>query len=122
MVPRILVVDDDADILSSMCDVLTFAIDGALVQGASSGRSAMALLRENPPDALVTDYRMPGMDGLQLAEAATASDPGLPVIMVTAFNDREVEARAEEIGVRTVLHKPFALERLVAAVQSELGA
>ena len=119
---RILVVDDDEDVLSSMRDVLRFSIADAEVETASSGADALTFMADHGADALVTDYRMPGMDGLELAAAAHKARPRLPIVMVTAFNDREMEGAARDAGVGHVVHKPFDIDELVAAVESGLPA
>jgi DNA-binding response OmpR family regulator len=62
------------------------------------------------------------MDGIELAQAARKDSPRMPIIMVTAYKDRDVEAEAGRAGVRRVLHKPFDIDELVAAIRSSLAA
>ena len=117
---RILVVDDDEDVLDSMGAILRVTIDGAEVETATSGPQALEAMRRRKPDALVTDYRMPGMDGLELAQRAQAARPGMPIIMVTAYNDRELESQAHAKGIGKVVHKPFDIAELVKAIEHRL--
>lgn len=118
----ILVVDDDEDVLASIRDVLRYAIADANVETARSAREALRQLRRRKADAIVTDYRMPGMDGLQLTQAVRRDSPSTPVIMVTAFRDRDVEDAAEGLGIGRVVHKPFDIAELVDAVRAGLDS
>lgn len=119
---RILLVDDDEDVLDSMGAILRVTFDGAEVETATSGREALEAMRRRKPDALVTDYRMPGMDGLELAQRAHAARPLMPIIMVTAYNDRELESQAHARGVGQVVHKPFDIAELVKAIETRLAS
>jgi CheY-like chemotaxis protein len=116
-VPNILVVDDDRDILESLRDVLEVAIPDAHVQMAGSGAEALALMAKRRPDALITDYRMPGMDGLELVHAMPSRDH-MAILIVTAFNQANLEAEAAEAGVCAVIPKPIVVPRFVEAVES----
>lgn len=118
---RILVVDDDEDVLDSMGAILRVTFDGAEVETATSGHEALESMRRRKPDALVTDYRMPGMDGLELAQRARQARPGMPIIMVTAYNDRELESQAHAKGIGKVVHKPFDIAELVKAIETRLS-
>jgi CheY-like chemotaxis protein len=64
---------------------------------------------------------MPGMDGLELAQRARAARPRMPIIMVTAYNDRELEAQAHEKGIEKVVRKPFDIAELVQAIETRLS-
>lgn len=92
------------------------------METANSGRRALEIVEDEGLDALVTDYRMPGMDGLELANEVRRTRPRLPVVMVTAYRDSDMEEVALEQGIRQVVHKPFDIEELVLAVESSLGA
>jgi len=82
----ILVVDDDALITLNTVDVLTDLGHTALE--AFSGQQALSLLRANPQiGALITDYAMPGMNGIELADAARQLRPGLPVLLTTGYDE-----------------------------------
>jgi len=85
---------------------------GYLVEEAGSGAEALAWLSRRSADALVTDLRMPGMDGLALLEAARQGDPGLPVIVMTAHGGVEEAVKAMRLGAEDFLVKPFPMEEL----------
>jgi DNA-binding response OmpR family regulator len=106
---RILVVDDEPDILESLRDVLEACDPHVEVVGARSGFEALGLLRSAPFDLLLTDYKMPRMDGLDLAREVRASHPDLPVVLLTAFPDLDLAIHSiNEGGVEHFLTKPFA--------------
>lgn len=114
--PLALVVDDDPDIRDTFADVL-----GSLpmeVRTASNADEAMGRLQG--VDLLVTDYRMPGMDGLALAAQASRSHAGMQVIVVTAYPDHDLDERAKAKGF-TLLHKPIDLAALIGAARTALA-
>jgi signal transduction histidine kinase/CheY-like chemotaxis protein len=114
---RVLVVDDEADVRAVMARILSEA--GHAVDSVASGTSALAALGGEPFDLLVTDYLMPGMNGVELIEQAAWLRPELRFLIVTGFADSEVLERAPK---GTVLQtKPFTGEELLAAAARALG-
>jgi CheY-like chemotaxis protein len=115
---RVLVVDDDRLTLHALTAILQAA--GAVVRGASSGPEAIALLREDPPDVLISDIYMPGMDGYALLHRVRelpAKEGGLtPAVAITAQPSFEVRRDAAAAGYRDVLPKPFGREHLIRIV------
>ena len=95
MPQRLLLVDDEPDILETVRALLEFKLPNLQVTVAPSGLAAMAMLERQPFDVLVTDYRMPGMDGAQLAAEAMKRWPRMRVLMVTAYKDRDTVAAIE---------------------------
>jgi len=106
----VLVVDDDRQILSLLQETLNAAGYRALT--AAGGPEAMRKLTAEAVDAVITDIKMPGWDGLTLLERIKSEWPHLPVIMVTAYADAEVRSRAETGGANGFLAKPFRLDKL----------
>lgn len=113
---RLLLVDDDVDTLESIEQGLTM-LAGATVVTAGSGQEALDCLAAGGFDAMVTDYRMPGMNGVQLAQEARRLQPRLPIVMITAFNDVDLQEAAKEAGVCEVLPKPVDVDPLVETVE-----
>lgn len=112
---RLLLVDDDLETLESIGEALRIFAGWTIVT-ADSGAKALLRLQEIVPDALVTDYRMPGMNGIELTRAAHRSSPHLPVVIITAFNDADLRNEAIQEGVCDVIGKPLDVEDLVDAV------
>jgi DNA-binding response OmpR family regulator len=110
---RVLVVDDDPDILDALSEILE--AEGYDVQRARNGREALQRLEQGLPDLVLLDLMMPVMDGWEFARSL---DPGArpPIIVLSA--DRNVSAKAKEIGALGWLAKPFELSDLLAAVRS----
>jgi len=117
--PSVLVVDDQPAMRLAMTRVLERA--GYEVTRCEDGREALAALDARPWDAMVSDVRMPGVDGRELLGRALALRPALKVIMVTAFGTVEDAVEAIRRGAHDYLLKPFAPEALVAAVQRALA-
>ena len=112
---RILVVDDRLDMAEMIADDLRDrGYDGVAV---SSGRDALLLLRSERFDVLVTDLRMPEIDGLQLLRASRDLDPTRPVIVMTAFEALESAMKTSEYGGCHYVTKPFRLDLLAQLVE-----
>ena len=103
---KVLVVDDDPVVGASFKRVLSGK--GYLVVAAESGLDALAKLEGDKFDAVFTDLRMPGMDGVQVAENIKASQPWVPVVLVTGYGSAANEARARAAGVVDFLRKPLS--------------
>lgn len=111
---RILVVDDDPDIRSAMS--IALRAEGAVIDDAADGSTALHRIGSARPDAMVLDMMLPGQSGFSVLERARAIAPPIPVVMVTANQGRRHAALAESLGASAYLVKPVPLERLVAAV------
>jgi len=73
------------------------------------------------PDLVLSDYQMPGVNGASVAKMAQKAKPELPVIILTALRDPDVEAQLRRFGVKAILSKPLEGAQLVSAVQELLG-
>lgn len=113
---KLLFVDDDFLISLSTTSLLEDL--GHTVVTASSGPEALEVLRGSEPiDMMITDYAMPGMTGLQLAEEARALRPGLPILLATGYADLPTRPRFE----LPRLHKPYQQRQLAEQIQGLLG-
>jgi two-component system response regulator HydG len=108
---RVLVVDDKIEMAETLADGLFDR--GYDAAACASSRRALARLRAEPFDALVTDLRMPGDDGLELLRAARRLDPHRPVIVMTAYGAVETAVESIRQGAYHYLTKPFKLDELV---------
>jgi len=108
---RILIVDDDSRMTRTLSDILF--LSGHTAVEASSGPEALAKIRAQAFDCVVTDVRMPGMDGVEFHRQLRQSQPGLPVILMTAYAADEIIRQGLEEGVVGVLDKPLDLTLLL---------
>lgn len=119
---RVLVVDDEVDILQSLKGLLELAIRGVQVTIAANGAEALRVLANERVDLIMTDYRMPGMDGLELLEAARSRGFACPRILLTAFPEAAMaEMGLARVGLDNFFTKPVDPDRLLAAVRRALA-
>lgn len=119
--PRILVVDDDANITAFLRRALAY--EGYQVTTADDGPSALATARDEPPELVVLDVMLPGLDGVEVVRRLRAGEeePGkLPVLMLTARDEVTDRVAGLDAGADDYLPKPFALEELVARIRALL--
>jgi excisionase family DNA binding protein len=117
--PRVLVVDDEAtirDLLSKTLALAEYDVDLA-----PDGRAALDRLRMIPYDLLITDLKMPGVDGLTVIREARRLKADLPVIIITGFSNEASAIEAVNLGVSGYLTKPFRVPRVLAAAAKALG-
>ena len=117
----ILVVDDEPDILRAMADYLRATVTGTALRTAGDGASALELLREEAVDLIISDFKMPGMDGLAFLAQAREIAPGVPRVLMTAFPDMDLAIRAlNEERIQHFFTKPIEPEAMRAIVQGLL--
>ena len=117
---KILVVDDDPVIGKSFDRVLSGK--GYAVIKAETGEAAIEKLATEDYDLVVTDIRMPGMSGLEVAERVRTKQPWMPVLIVTGYGSDESEARAKAAGVTEFLRKPLSPEMIESSVGAAVAA
>jgi CheY-like chemotaxis protein len=116
----ILSVDDDPDTCASLSDILTDLGYGVSV--AYDGHAALQLVQSQSYGLALLDYRMPGMDGLELYRHIRQLQPSLVAIFVTAFAAHSMLEDAKAVGVRAVLPKPVDFEELPPLVAEVVGS
>lgn len=118
----VLIVDDEKSFLLSLKDGLKVHQDKFRVFTAESGKEAISLLRALPVDLLITDLKMPEVDGFELLAWTTREKPTLPVIVMTAFGTAQIEAQLSEIEALQYLEKPLEIADLESAIFTALKA
>lgn len=111
---RVLVVDDDRDVLESMS--VAFAAEGAEVFSAADGNTAVKMCYEHEPDVVILDMMLPGRSGFLALEKIKGHEDSPMVVMVTANEGKRHQAYAESLGVDGYLLKPVPLQRLIDTV------
>ena len=114
-----LIAEDEALIRLDLVELLTD--EGFEVVGqATNGEEAVKLARELEPDLIIMDVKMPGMDGITAAEII-GEERIAPILMLTAFSERELVERARDAGVMGYLVKPFGANEVVPAIEVAIG-
>jgi len=117
--PRILVVDDEASIRELL--EKTLAMSDYDVDTAPDGRTALERMRLYPYDLLITDLRMPGMDGLTVIREAKRYKADLPVLVITGYSTESSAIEAANLGVNGYLTKPFRVSQVLGKTAKALG-
>ncbi len=115
---RILVVDDEASARSGLERLLRD--EGFTVETADGGQAALALIAENPPDVVITDLKMPGMDGVELMNRLHETQRDMPVVVATAFGEVSAAVAAMRGGAEDFLTKPIDFDTLLVVVERAL--
>jgi CheY-like chemotaxis protein len=113
--PYILIVDDEAVVRAFITRCLE--ADGYAVKQADSSAEALELMMSEPAAAVLCDIRMPGQDGLWLAERMHAHWPQIPIVMATAIDDVETVRKSHEMGAVDYIAKPIRPEQLLEVVR-----
>lgn len=116
---KVLVVDDDAVVGKSFNRVLSSK--GYVVTTAQNAHEALKQIREQEFDVVFTDIKMPGMDGVELAERVKSSRPWTPVVIITGFGTTENETRAMAAGVSDFMRKPLSPEMIEASASRAMS-
>ncbi len=111
----VLCVDDEPEIVGAMSHNLRRSVERVVT--AEDGQEALEILEREAIDAVITDIRMPRMDGLELLRAIRERYGDLPVVILSAFNDESYLLEAIELGARKYLHKPINLTMLRAVLE-----
>ncbi|MBE7553819.1 MAG: response regulator [Anaerolineales bacterium] len=116
---RILVVDDEKGVVHSCVRILER--QGFTVSGLTDSQAAPALLQQESFDLLLTDIKMPRLDGLELLRLAKEIDPHLTVVLITGYGTMEDAINAIQLGAQGFLMKPFEPKELVATIKDNLA-
>ena len=117
-VPRVLVVDDEPSIVDALATCLRY--EGFEVDEAATGRDALALAQDDPPDLVILDVMLPGLDGLEVTRRLRADGVNVPILFVTARDTLADKLAGLTIGGDDYVTKPFALTEVIARVQTIL--
>ncbi len=117
-VALILAIDDDMAVISLLKRGLSY--EGYTVETAGSGEQGLVLAREHPPDLVILDIMMPGLDGLEVLRRLRAANATLPVLMLTGKDAPSDQVEGLEAGADDYVVKPFTFEVLSARVRALL--
>jgi CheY-like chemotaxis protein/anti-sigma regulatory factor (Ser/Thr protein kinase) len=112
---RILVIEDEKEVRELLYDILTG--EGHEVETAPNGREGMKIFKKGEFDLIFTDLGMPGMTGLQVAEAIKKTNTKTPVILITGWELQLKDSELKKSGINLVVNKPFKVEQVLRLVQ-----
>ncbi len=119
---RVLIVDDEPDILESLSILLESSMDGVTVVTVESAEEGLKALAEQDLDLIISDFKMPGMDGLEFLRRASRSNPDLPRILMTAFPDLQIAVDAiNQASIETFFAKPLDPAEVIDVVTKALS-
>src|SRR5436853_787270 len=116
--PAILIVEDEAKMRRLL--ELNLGEEGFTTFSAGDAEAGIKLLRENPVDLVVTDLKLPGMNGLEFLQAIKRQNAALPVVVMTAFGSVETAVEAMKAGASDYVLKPFSLAEMRLVIHKEL--
>jgi DNA-binding NtrC family response regulator len=112
----ILIVDDDVALLEALPEALRLRMGGVTVETADSAAAALERIADRDYDAIVTDIRMPGMDGLKLLDEIRTRKPDIPTLIITGHGNNDLVVHALRGGARDFIQKPIDRDYFVAAL------
>ena len=117
--PTVYVVDDDAAVLGSLRFLLE--TDGFVVRTFRNGTALLNDVRSSKADCYVIDYKMPDINGIDLAGRLRKDDGDTPVILITGYPDENISRRAAAAGVKDVILKPLLDENLIKRIRRAIS-
>ncbi len=118
--PKLLIVDDDSSLREFL--EIFLAKEGYRVDSAETADEALEKVKKDSYDLVITDVRMPGMDGVELLRQLKTLDAGLPVVLITAFASLDAAVDAMKEGAWDYLTKPFKIEELREVIENALSS
>ena len=115
---RILVIEDDPSIVAGL--ELNLSLEGYEVVSASDGEHGLRIAGETPPDLVLLDIMLPGMNGLEVLRQLRLSDPDIPVLVLTARGEEADKVLGLQMGADDYISKPFSVSELRARVNAFL--
>src|SRR5437762_6863672 len=114
---HVLIVDDDPALLQALPEALRLRMAGLTVDTASSAAAALDRIAARDYDAIVTDIKMPGMDGLELLAEIRTHQPDLPILMITGHGEHDLVVHALRAGAYDFIRKPIDRDYFVASLR-----
>jgi two-component system response regulator (stage 0 sporulation protein F) len=119
--PAILLVDDDPEVLHLLRLIITSMATGYTILTCLHGDIALEQAMQQPTPLVITDYNLPGMNGLQLTAAVKARAPATRVVLISANLSPDLERRARDRAVDYMVAKPFHVDPLIQIVRAALA-
>jgi len=118
---RVLIVDDESNVTMALAANLEKLGDEYIFETASNGGEALTMIQENQYDLVITDYMMPGMNGLDLAQAIRERFPDTHVVLMTAYGTAGLRGTVQNLQLDGYIDKPFSMEQIQELVKQVVG-
>ena len=115
---RILIVDDEKNIASSLKNILSD--EGYDVSMTGDGMKALELIQKDPPDLVLLDIWLPGVDGIEVLKTLKTYSPGVEVLIMSGHGTIDTAVKATKLGAQDFIEKPFSLDRITESIQNTL--
>ncbi len=115
MGPRILLVDDEQEFVLTLAERLQMRDMDSYA--AFDGPTALEQVRSHPPQILIIDLKMPGMDGIQVLKQVKQTHPGIQIIILTGHGSEQDKINCMNLGASAYFQKPVDIDRLIAAIR-----
>ena len=115
---HILIVDDEKNIVSSLTGILTD--EGYEVSKTGDGVEALEIIQEDPPDLVLLDIWLPGMDGIEVLKTVKAYHPEIEVVIMSGHGTIDTAVKATKLGAQDFIEKPFSLDRITQSIAEVL--
>lgn len=116
----VLLVDDDEMLLHALSQAIELRMSTVKVETAASAEEALQLLQEREYSAIISDIKMPGMDGLTLLACVQERYPDIPVLLITGYNEHDMAMHALSAGAYDYIRKPIERDDFAAALHRAL--
>lgn len=116
---KILIIDDMKDIVEMLSELLSY--QGYLTLMATDGENGIRTNEIEDPDLIILDFKMPGMDGVEVLSKIRQTDKDVKVIMLSGYLDDELKLKTKDLNVGKYLSKPFIFDELFINVEQLLG-
>jgi len=118
---KILILDNNKDILNSLDLALRFRLKGHQILTATNGDKGSNILKETPVDVILTDLDMPRINGDRFIEQTRREYPNVPVYVMAGRYTPDCAERLHALGIRMIIKKPFLFDHLAELISNELG-
>ena len=115
---RILIVDDEKNIVSSLTNILSD--EGYEVSISGDGVEALELIQKDPPDLVILDIWLPGMDGIEVLKTLKSYNLGVEVLIMSGHGTIDTAIKATKLGAQDFIEKPFSLDRITESIKNIL--
>ena len=122
LLPAIVLADDEPTVRLLLLRMLAAVAPGYELIAVGTGHDALAAVGVRPVALLITDFNMPGMNGVELTQHVKATAPATRIVLLTAYVSAELEQLSKAAGVDHFLAKPFSFDQLAAIVRKSLGS